>query len=210
MEPDSTVNQDSITVRLFREVSIGLDILEACVDQRYRIAWDFSSLDSLSQPDTLLLKGYRYDEGETEKSFYRSVGFDSADLHENGEYWLVSPGYYWLEGYDSSRMIHFTSNEIRIDLCALFQLPEQFVLNSGKSLQPVYSQNIDKIELVIFNSQGDEVYFTKDPHFKWDGRNTKSGSPCGPGSYFYHCDIWERKGDRIEKRNITGIIEFTF
>lgn len=195
------------TAQSFRTVSIPIEIKIACEEQKYQITWFLEQLDSADLPMQLLFKGYRYDEGDHSRINYRTQTLDSEQVHVSPYIWIGSPGYYWLEFTDSLKKIRYSSDEVHIELCSRFQLADKFVIEAGKFYKPVYSQNIDLIELVIFDSQGLEVYTTKNPNFRWDGRNVQTLEPCTAGSYFYHCDVYENKGGKTTKRNITGIIE---
>lgn len=210
LNPASGQTQDKSqtdTSTALRQVGIPLEIQQACEEQRYQIAWSLNQLDSNDLPKQLYFKGYRYDEGDNSKINYRTQLLDSQALYELPYLWIGSPGYYWLEYTDSSQGIHYSSDEVHIELCSRFQLPDKYVIEPGKYLRPVYSQNIDQIELVIFDAQGTEVFTTNNPNFKWDGRNASTGESCATGSYFYHCDVYENRGGVRTKKNITGIIE---
>lgn len=193
----------------FRSIHIPLEISISCEQQKYQLSWFTEQLDSADLPKKFLFKGYRYDEADTNKIRYKTVVIDSSELYGSPYIWIGSPGYYWLEQTDSLRRINYSSDKVLIQLCARFQLPDKFTVHTGKYFKPVYSQNIERIDLVIFDAQGDEVYTTKDPNFKWDGRHQETGEPCLPGSYFYHCDIVEIKAGIPIKKNITGIIELS-
>lgn len=193
----------------FRAIHIPIEISIACEQQKYQISWFTNQLDSADLPKQLLFKGYRYDEADTNKIKYKTVTIDSAQLYGSPYIWIGSPGYYYLAFTDSTKRINYSSDEVLIELCARFQLPDKFAIHSGKYFKPLYSQNIARIDLVIFDAQGEEVFTTKDPNFKWDGRNQETGEPCAPGSYFYHCDMVEMKAGNPVKKNITGIIELS-
>ncbi|MHB1278323.1 MAG: T9SS type B sorting domain-containing protein [Bacteroidia bacterium] len=193
----------------FRTVGIPLEIKVACEDQKYQIAWFLDQLDSTAIPERLYFKGYRFDEGDNSRIDYHTQTLDSEQLYQTPFIWISSPGYYWVEYRDTVNKIHYSSDEVHVELCSRFQLADRFVIETGKFYKPVYSQNIDHIELVIFDSQGIEVFSSKNANFKWDGRNMQTLEPCAPGSYFYYCDVYEIRGGEIAKRNITGIIEIT-
>lgn len=193
----------------FRTVGIPIEIKVACEDQKYQIVWFLDQLDSATMPSRLYFKGYRYDESDNSRIDYRTQTLDSQQLYQDPYIWIGSPGYYWVEYTDTLNKIHYSSDEVRIELCSRFQLADRFVIETGKFYKPVYSQNIARIELVIFDSQGLEVFTSNNPTFKWDGRNMQTLEPCAPGTYFYHCDVYENKGGKLSKRNITGIIEIT-
>ncbi|MBI1222399.1 MAG: hypothetical protein GC180_07340 [Bacteroidetes bacterium] len=191
----------------FREVNIPIEVKEFCEQEKYQIQWFTDHLDSSDFPKYVYLKGYRYDEDDSSKIFYRNVRIDSITLFRTSGILVNPPGHYWLEATDSSRRIIYSSDKRQVELCALFQLPAKYVIGSGKMYQPQLSQNIQKIDLVIFDALGNEVYKTKNPQFKWDGRNQNTAELCQPGSYFYHCDVWEIHGSEIVRKNFTGIIE---
>lgn len=197
------------SMQQYRHVGIPIEIKIACEDQKYQITWFLDQLDSTTLPNRLYFKGYRFDEGDHARIDYRTQTLDSQQLYVSPFIWVGSPGYYWIEFRDTLNKIHYSSDEVHIELCSRFQLADKFVIESGKYYKPVYSQNIDHIDLVIFDSQGIEVFTSNNPTFKWDGRNMQTLEPCAPGSYFYHCDVYENRGGKMTKRNITGIIEIT-
>lgn len=205
----SVPSTENDSIPLFRKVGIPIEIKVACEDQKYQIAWFLDQLDSTAQPRRLYFKGYRYDEGDNARIDYRTQTLDSQQLYGSPYIWIGSPGYYWVEFMDTLNKIHYSSDEVHIELCSRFQLADRFVIESGKYYKPIYSQNIERIELVIFDSQGLEVFTSNNPTFRWDGRNMQTLEPCATGTYFYHCDVYENRGGKISKRNITGIIEIT-
>lgn len=192
----------------FRRMAVPLEVKISCEGQKHLITWDLSLLDSTLLPSHLLLRGYRYE--DTDRIFYTDRLLDSTALYEEGELWLSVPGHYFLEGVDSSDKIAYSSAEVVLEVCAIFQLPSTFTLGEGKYYRPSFNQNIERIELVIFDSQGLEVFSTRDPDFRWDGRNAIDGELCKPGTYFYNCDVYELKGQKTVKRNMTGMIELGY
>lgn len=202
-------NQSDTTL-VFRYVNVVIESKSFCEEGKHQILIDLSTLDSQDYPNKLILKGMRYDEGENEAVYFRDRPIDSAEIMGDKPIYLTTPGYYWLVYVDEGRLINYSSEQINIELCALFKLDDQFKAGLGRYYKPAFSQNIEKIDLIIFDGQGNEVFVTKDPNFKWDGMHFKSGEPCPAGSYFYHCDVFEKNNPRKAKRNLTGIIELTY
>ncbi|MDX5320468.1 MAG: hypothetical protein LPK45_05190, partial [Bacteroidota bacterium] len=97
----------------FREVNIPLEIQISCEQQKYQVVWDIKNIDSSDLPRFMLLKGYRFEEGDTNRIPYRTQFIDSTTLFSLPYVWIGSPGYYWLEARDSLRKIHYSSDKIR-------------------------------------------------------------------------------------------------
>lgn len=202
-------NQNDTTI-VFRFVNLVIESKSFCEEGKHQIKFDFSSLDSQDVPSKLTLKGMRYDEGEQEATYFRDRFLDSSEIFNIKPIYITTPGYYWVVYVDEEKQINYSSEQIPIELCALFKLDDQFKAGAGRYFKPAFSQNIDKIDLIIFDGQGNEVFVTKDPNFKWDGAHFKTGEPCPPGSYFYHCDVYEKNNPKKIKRNLTGIIELSY
>lgn len=196
-----TVAVDS-TYRL-RELSVGIKFVTQCENGESSILWDLSHLDSAQTPYKLNLKYRAY----ADSIASTVIHLDSAKLAKRSPVKLPKPGSYFLESVDSSRKLFFISNELFLDVCTKYQLPDVFQMSTTKYFQPTQNAHISKVEMVIFNSVGDQVFFTKDPKILWDGRNQSTGLACEPGTYFYNCDIYEDLNKGTVKRNLTGIIQ---
>lgn len=194
----------------WKEVEVAFRIDVYCENMTSSLEWNILSIPDSIQPHELTLLAYYYEGGDTNKNVIRNEVLDSALLYENNHLWASAPGYYYLTGTDSLRHLKFKSPILYLGLCSQYLLPDKFLYSEGKLLQPLRNQSIERVDMVLFNSLGEEVFSGSDPALNWNLRNKNSGELCPPGSYFYNCDVYERNGDKIVKKNITGIIEIIY
>ncbi len=190
----------------FEEVNVALSLSSHCVNGKSTLTWEVQAQDSLHFPKKLKLF-YRELNDTMVEEF---LSLDSQTIYVKGHVTLEEPGLYLLDFLDSVRKVHYSSNELFLDVCTQFQLPDVFYYTPGKLYEPSQINHIAKIELVIFSSAGDQVFYTKNPKVQWDGRNQASGALCAPGTYFYNCDVYEDLQQGQVKRSITGIIQLTY
>lgn len=190
-------------------IPIELKVLNACENLEYELGWRIKLPDSI-KPNKLLLIGARFDPEDYRKNLVYFAILDSARLYQEKKIKVNPPGYFILEAEDTIKKVKYISNEVYIEQCSQFQLPERFLFENGSTFKATRNVQISKIDLVIFNQKGDEVFKTKDPNFAWDLRHMQTWDLCPPGNYFYHCDVFEIKDGVSQKRNITGIIEIVY
>lgn len=205
-QSDTTLRQKD-TVRIaWEEVNIVLELKSHCVNGTSTLGWELQAQDSLHYTKKLSL-------------FYRNLNdsllqkiknLDSNSIYVKNQLNVSEPGIYLIDYMDSAKKLHFSSNEVFLEVCTQFQLPDVFYYVPGKLYEPTQINHIAKIELVIFNSAGEQVFFTKNPKVQWDGRNQVNGALCAPGTYFYNCDVYEDLQQGQVKRNITGIIQLSY
>jgi gliding motility-associated-like protein len=97
-----------------------------------------------------------------------------------------------------------------IDNCPFYALPNVFTPDgNGKNdlLNPFPYRFIDKIDLVIYNRWGQEVFKTTDIDINWNGNDQKTGIECTEGVYFYLADVYESYLAGTKKRVIRGTIQ---
>ncbi len=194
------------TLPKFKSVNIPFETLVECDGKLSTLGWNLQGLDSLEAPYSFYLFRLK---NKTDSIPVLVHEFDSGYLAVHSDYQVKRSGYYYLEAIDSSRSLHYLSPKIFVDFCNEYQLPEKFKYAPDKTYTPVSNLNIEKVEMVIFNSSGDQVFYTEDPAINWDGRNQETGTLCPPGTYFYNCDVFENKRGGLVKKNITGIIQLT-
>lgn len=120
--------------------------------------------------------------------------FDSGDttfVHEN----LQSiAGCYAVVALDSFYNASTFSNEVCVDNCADYNLPNTFTPN-GDGFNDLFTpilpyRFIDHIEMKIFDRWGNLVFETEDPMINWDGKNLQ-GKDVAEGVYYYVCNVYE-------------------
>jgi hypothetical protein len=198
-----------------REIVIPFSIDIYCENAKTSFQWDLNGLDSFTRPHRLHLNLFSSgieegEENDSTRKIIRQELLDSSYLSQLSDIWVSQPGYYMLDFLDTVKNIRYLSKEIKLDICSQYMLADHFHYAPGKLYRPIKNTNIEKIDLVIFNTLGNEVFETRNPEILWDGRDQNTGLLCPQGSYFFNCDVYEQKNGKIVKRNITGIVDLTY
>jgi gliding motility-associated-like protein len=120
-------------------------------------------------------------------------------------------GCYIIQAIDSVGNISDSSNKICVDYtaCPVYQLPKVFTPN-GDNINdyfvPFPYSSVEKINLVIVNRWGKEVFHTTDPGIRWDGKDETTKQPCSDGVYLYVCDVFEITLDGNVMRTLRGSV----
>ena len=87
------------------------------------------------------------------------------------------------------------SNEVCIDNCPAYVLPNTFTPNDD-SFNDLYvprvNRFIESVEFNVFNRWGNKVFTTTDPAIKWNGQNL-NGDDLNEGVYYYTCRVIESR-----------------
>ncbi len=119
-------------------------------------------------------------------------------------------GCYEVTAYDLNGNESMASNEVCIDNCPAYELPNTFTPNgdiSNDLFVPRVNRFIDEIDLKVYNRWGNLVYETTDPSINWDG-NTSGGAQLAEGVYYYTCRVVESRvfGSGEQQRLLRGNI----
>lgn len=101
------------------------------------------------------------------------------------------------------------SKKACIDNCPEYLLPNLFTPNNdGKNdlFEPIINKGVYQVDMRIFNRWGQLVYKTNDPQVKWDGHDLKGGM-CSDGTYFYVCDVKEKRLSSTNSKGIKGFVQ---
>jgi gliding motility-associated-like protein len=102
------------------------------------------------------------------------------------------------------------SNEVYVDNCPVYILPNVFTPNNdgvNDTFHPLEGARfVEKINLTIYNRWGEDVFKTNDPYIRWDGKDQKKHKDCSNGVYFYNCEIFEIYLEGTKPRAIHGTI----
>jgi gliding motility-associated-like protein len=137
-----------------------------------------------------------------------NLTFDYTDNREVLKFSIA--GCYAIAGVDSFNNESFLYNQVCIDNCPYYEIPNVFSPNSdGKNdlLRPFPYRFIDHISLKIFNRWGLLVFETDDLNINWDGKDIKSGKDCTEGVYFYTCDVYEQYLESLKNNARRGTIQ---
>lgn len=119
-------------------------------------------------------------------------------------------GCYYVAGVDSAGNISNNTNEVCVDNCPFYQIPNVFTPNgdlSNDTLHPFPYRFVSAINMVIYNRWGIEVYSTTDIDINWNGADKKTGNACPDGVYYYICEVKETYLDGVKTRNLQGTIQ---
>ncbi len=97
-----------------------------------------------------------------------------------------------------------------IDICHYYELPNVFTPNNdgiNDYFIPFPYNYVDKIKLTVFDRWGVPVFETENPDINWNGTDMNSGKPVSDGTYYYICDVYEKRLTGIEVRNISGFLQ---
>lgn len=110
-------------------------------------------------------------------------------------------GCYRITAVDSLDNISMPSNEICIENCAKYVLPNAFSPNSDDqndlyTPRPGY-RFVVRVEFEVFHRWGESIYYTEDVALNWDGKN-RNGKDVPEGVYYYKCKVFQGNSTGVE------------
>ncbi len=135
-------------------------------------------------------------------------GKDTTFRHQQA---LSIAGCYVITAFDSLNNESKKSNEICIDNCPDYKLPNAFTPNGDNQndlFKPYPYRFISKIELTIYNRWGGQVFQSSDPNINWEGKDS-NGNEVSAGVYYYTCKVFEQRveGEVERPEMLTGYIQ---
>jgi gliding motility-associated-like protein len=120
-------------------------------------------------------------------------------------------GCYVLQAVDSVGNVSDLSNKVCIDYtaCPVYELPNVFTPNGdgfNDFFVPFPYSSVEKINLVIVDRWGREVFHTSDPDIRWNGDDETTKQPCSDGVYLYVCDVFEITLEGTRMRTLRGSV----
>jgi len=143
------------------------------------------------------VSGYRIYFKATDDATYQLLdtiqsASDTVYVHDN---LLSLAGCYVLTAIDSFGNESIYSNEVCLDNCPNYVLPNVFTPNADGSnddfhpFLPYYF--VDHIDIKIFDRWGVLVFESTDPAIHWNGKRFNTGKDLNDGVYYYVCDVYE-------------------
>lgn len=116
---------------------------------------------------------------------------------------------YYITAVDSFNNESERSLIITVDDCIKYTLPNVFSPNGdgiNDFYRPIENQDVERVDMKVFNRWGQLVFETEDPEINWNGKHRNSNDLVAPGVYYYICDVFERRISGVEIRNLVGFI----
>ena len=104
------------------------------------------------------------------------------------------------------------SNEVCIDDCPLYILPNTFTPNGDGAndlFKPRQNLFVQTVDFKVYNQWGNLLFETQNPDILWDGLD-KSGNKVNTGTYYYTCVLYTQvdQGNLLQKIFCQGIFIF--
>lgn len=119
-------------------------------------------------------------------------------------------GCFAVAAVDSGGNVGNKSVDMCIDNCPEFDLPNIITINGDGAndfFKAIRVRHIKEIDLYLYDRWGTLVYKTKDPLFKWDGTSIFSSRKVSDGTFFYICDVYEKRVKGVKKRSLKGWLQ---
>lgn len=185
-----------------------LDVQSACDSLFNQLDWFYTLTRQSCSEDVVLYRIYY----TPDLSIPHTV-LDSIEGRENYQYRHYPEGglaaSYYVTAVDSFGNESLPSEMVIVDNCIKYSIPNVFSPNGdgiNDILRPYEYQDVERIDLKIFNRWGQMVYETDDPDINWNGKHKETDDIVSPGVYYYVCDVYEKRITGIEIRNIVGFI----
>ncbi len=120
-------------------------------------------------------------------------------------------GCYYITALDSLANESDTSNNVCVENCPFYTLPNAFTPNDdghNDVFKPYPYKFIDRVQMTIYNRWGQVVFETTDPDINWTGQNM-ANKDLSQGVYHYTCRLFESKAQGVVENpnELRGFIE---
>lgn len=180
------------------------------IDLYNQLEWNNPNFSCEDTDDVVAYNIYYKSKVDGEYQLIEVIGdpMDTVYLH-TPDFGLA--GCYAITAIDSFANESVFSNEICVDNCPRYELPNTFTPNGDGDndiFVPYPYCFIDRIEIKIFNRWGELVFQSIDPNINWDGKN-QAGAELPVGTYYYTCRVFEDRVNGIIEREdvLSGYID---
>lgn len=185
-----------------------LDVLSACDSLFNQLDWFYTPSREECSEDVIMYKIYYTPDLNNAHEVLDSIqgreNFQYIHYPDNG---LAAS--YFITAIDSFGNESVPSELVIVDNCIKYSLPNVFSPNGdgiNDILRPYEYQDVERIDLLIFNRWGQTVFETQDPDINWNGKHKDTDDLVSPGVYYYICDVYEKRITGVVVRNIVGFI----
>ena len=175
-----------------------------------RLSWQITAQNCTDPSDVAGFKIYYAPTIGAGFTLLEQISDPAIASYDHGSEFGIA-GCYYVTSLDSLSNESDTSNNVCVDNCPFYSLPNTFTPNGDGAndlYRPFPYKFIDRIDLVIYNRWGQKVFETIDPDINWAGQNS-SGKDLSQGVYHYTCRVFESRAQGIVENNnlLTGYIE---
>lgn len=172
-----------------------LSVTGNCEERNADLSWQ--PQNTACDADVTYYKIYYSPRLENKFTFVDSVPGKNTniykDIRDTLRYSLA--GCYRITAVDSFDNESPFSNEICIDNCPIYELPNVLTANGddfNDLFRPLSNYRfVESVDIIIINRWGQEVFRTTDPLINWNGEDQKTGRPLVEGVYFYYGKVNE-------------------
>ncbi len=185
-----------------------LDVLSACDSLFNRLDWFYTVSEEECSEDVVMFRIYYTPDLNIPHIVLDSIeGKDITTYTHYPEIGLAAS--YYITAIDSFGNESVPSAPVIVDNCIKYSLPNVFSPNAdgiNDIFRPTEYQDVERVEMTIFNRWGQTVFETEDPDINWNGKHRDTDELVSPGVYYYICDVYEKRITGLEVRNIVGFI----
>ncbi len=185
-----------------------LDVYSACDSLYNQLDWFYSSTEEECSEDVVMYNIYYTADLNNPHTLLDSVkGRENSIYKHYPENGLAAS--YYITAVDSFGNESIPSAPVIVDNCIKYSIPNVFSPNGdgiNDILRPYEYQDVERIDMQVFNRWGQVVFETADPDINWNGKHRNTDELVSPGVYYFICDVYEKRITGVEVRNIVGFI----
>lgn len=177
-----------------------------------KLSWNNPDIQCGTPDDTKGYRVYVIHSGQSTPELILETSDENQLSFEYASDIFGLAGCYYVVAFDSVFNESLRSNEVCIENCPDYRLPNAFSPNGdghNDVFKPYPYRFVNKVEFKVFNRWGNVIFETADPDLNWDGKG-RSGNDVPDGVYYYTCRVFEQvDSNGVEKSPValTGYIE---
>lgn len=187
-----------------------LAVVSDCNLNQLELTWNNPNLTCSNGVDVVGYRIYRADSLGAEFILLESI--NSPTITQLTSNLSSIAGCYAMTAIDSSGNESIRSNNVCVDYCPIYDLPNIFTPN-GDGINDLFIplknprfRYVESIDLHIYNRWGELVFKTTDPEINWNGFHMEAEEIVSDGVYFYTCLVNELSLSGIKTRVLKGTI----
>jgi gliding motility-associated-like protein len=185
-----------------------LDVQSACDSAFNQLDWFYTEAEEECSKDVVTYRIYYTSDLNNPHAVLDSLqGRDNNAYRHYPENGLAAS--YFITAIDSFGNESAPSAPVIVDNCIKYSIPNVFSPNGdgfNDILRPYEYQDVERVDMQIFNRWGQLIFQTDNPDLNWNGKHKDTDELVSPGVYYYICDVFERRITGVEVRNIVGFI----